>query len=67
MKPEGYIPPSLHILSNQKLTMFHLSNEILCTKIQLPPGDNGESLEAASNEEGEIQDVQYKFGALNGH
>ena len=37
MKPEGYIPPSLHILSNHKLTMFHLGGEYLCTsKIILP-------------------------------
>ena len=68
MKPEGFIPPSLHILSNHKLTMFHLGDEYLCTsRILLPPGDNGESLEAAANEEGETQDVQYKFGALNDH
>ena len=68
MKPERYIPPSLHILSNHKLTMFHLGNEYLCTsKILLPPGDNGESLEAAANEEGEINDVLYKFRGLNGH
>ena len=44
MKPEGYMPPSFDILSNHKLTMFHLSDEYLCTsKILLPPGDNGES------------------------
>ena len=52
MKPEGYIPTSLHILSNHKLTMFHLGDEYLCTsKIILPPGENGESLEAAVNAE----------------
>ena len=68
MKPEGYIPPSLHTLSNHKLTVLHPGDEYLCTSnILLPPGDNGESLGAACNEEGMIQDVQYKFGALNGH
>ena len=66
MKPEGYIPPSLLTLSNHKITLFHLGDEFLCTsKIHLPPGDNGEILEAAANEEGVIQDVQYKFEALN--
>ena len=68
LKPEGYIPPSLHTLSNHKLTVFHLGDEYMCTsKILLPPGGNGESLEAAANEEGIIQDVQYKFGELNDH
>ena len=66
MKPEGYIPPSHHTLSNHKLTVLHLCDEYLCTSnILLPSGDNGESLGAAANEEGVIQDVQYKFGALN--
>ena len=50
MKPEGYIPPSLHTLSNHKLTVY-LGDEYLCTStILLPPGDTGESLEAAANE-----------------
>ena len=48
--------------------MFHLGDGYLCTsRILLPSGDNGETLEAAPNEENEIQEVQYKFGALNGH
>ena len=48
--------------------MIHLGDQYLCTsKILLPPGDNGESLESAAKEEGEIQDVQYKFGALDGN
>ena len=68
MKPEGYIPPSLHILSNHKLTMFHLGDEYLCTsKIILPPGDNGESLVAAANEEDEINDDVYKHQVQKGH
>ena len=68
MQQDGYIPPSLHTLSNHKFTMFHLGDEYLCTsKILLPPGDDGESLEAAANEEGEIDDVLYKFGTLNVH
>ena len=68
MHPGGYIPPFLHTLSNHKNTMFHLGDECLCiSKIILPHGDNGESLEAATNAEGVIPDVQYKFGALNGH
>ena len=68
MKPEGYIPPSLHILSNHKLTIFHLSDEYLCTsKIILLPGNNGESLEAATNEEDEINDDLYKHKAQKGH
>ena len=68
MHPEGHIPPSLPTLSNHKLTVFHLGDEHLYTsKILLPPGDNGESLEATANEENEIQEVQYKFGALDGH
>ena len=55
MKPEGYIPPSLHTLSNHKLTMFHLGDEYLSTsKIVLSHGDNGESLGAAPDEEGVI-------------
>ena len=29
MKPEGYIPPSLHTLSNHKLTVLHLGDEYL--------------------------------------
>ena len=67
MKPEGYILLSLHTLSNHMLTMFHLGDECLCTSKIMPPGDNGESLGAAVNEGGVIQDVQYKFGVLNGH
>ena len=68
MQPEGYIPPSLHTFSNHRRTMFHLGDAYICpTKILLPPGDNGETLEAAANEENEINDDLYKFGALNGH
>ena len=68
MKPEGYIPPSVHTLSNHKLTMFHLGDECLCTsKIILPPGDDGNSLGSAANEKGLNQDVKYKSGALNDH
>ena len=64
LKPEGYIPPSLHTLSNHKLTVFHLGDVYLCTsKILLPPGDNGESLEGAANEEDEINDDLYKHKA----
>ena len=68
MKPEGYIPPPLHISSNHKLTMFHLGDEYLCTsKIILPPGYNGESPEAAANEEDAINDDLYKHKAQKGH
>ena len=57
MKPEEHIPPSLHTLWNHKPTMFHLGDVYLCTtKILLPPGDNGENLEAAANEESKIND-----------
>ena len=52
MQPEEYIPPFLHTPCNLKPTMFHLGDEYLCpTKILPPPGDNGENLEAAANEE----------------
>ena len=48
--------------------MFHLGDDFLCpTKFLLPPGDNGENLEAAASEENEINDDLYKFRALNGH
>ena len=68
MIQERYIPPSLLILSNHKLTMFHLGDEYLCTsKIILPPGDNGENLEEAANEEDKINDVLYKYKAQKGH
>ena len=68
MKPEGYIPPSLHTLRNHKLTVFHLGDEYLCTnKILLPPGDNRESLEAAANEEDEINDDLNKHKAQKSH
>ena len=51
MQPEEYIPPTLHTLSNQKPTTFHLGDDNLCTtKVLLPPGDNGENLDAAANE-----------------
>ena len=67
MKQERYIPPSLHTLSNHKLIVFHLGDGYLCTsKILVPPGDNGESLEAA-NEEDEINDDLYKHKAQKGH
>ena len=53
MKPEGYIPLSLHTLINHRLTVIHLGDEYLYTsKILLPPGDNGERLGAAANDEG---------------
>ena len=67
MKPEGYFP-RLFTLCNHKLAVFHLDDEYLCTsKLLPPPGDNGEILEAAANEEGVTLDVQYKIEALNGH
>ena len=48
--------------------MFHLGDDYLCTtKILLPPGDNGENLEAAANEKSEINDDLYKLKALIGH
>ena len=66
--PGEYIPPTLHTLSNHRPTMFHLGDDYLCTtKILLPPGDNGENLEAASNEKSEINDDLYKLKALTGH
>ena len=68
MQPEEYIPPTLHTLSNHKPTMFHLGDDYLCTtRILLPPGDNGENLEAAANEETKINDDLYKLKALIGH
>ena len=68
MQPEEYIPPSLHTLCNQKPTMFHLGDNYLCTtKILLPPGDNGENLEAAANEESETNNDLYKLKSLIGH
>ena len=73
MQPEEYIPPFLHTLCNLKPTMFHLGDDYLCpTKIlppppPPPPGDNGENLEAAANEENEINNDLYKFRALDGH
>ena len=67
-QPEEYIPPTLHTLSNHKPTMFHLGDDYLCTtRILLPPGDNGENLEAATNEETKISDDLYKLKALIGH
>ena len=48
--------------------MFHLGDDYLCpTKILLPYGDNGENLEAATNEESEINDDLSKLKALIGH
>ena len=48
--------------------MFHLCDDYLCpTKILLPPGDNGENLEAAGNEDSEINDDLYKHKQLIGH
>ena len=48
--------------------MFHLGDDYLCpSKILLPPGDNGENLEAAANEENKINDDLYKFRAPYGH
>ena len=68
MQPEEYIPPTLHTLSSHKPTMFHLSDDCLCTtKFLLPPGDNGENLEAAANDESEINDDLYALKALIGH
>ena len=68
MQPEEYIPPTLHTLSNHKPTMFHLGDDYLCTtKILLPPGDNGENLEAAANEESKINDDLYELKALIGY
>ena len=68
LMPEEYIPPSLHNLCHYKATMFHLGDDYLGTaKILLPPGDNGENLEAAANEECEINDDLYKLKALIGH
>ena len=68
MQPEEYIPPSLHILCNHEPTMFHLGDDYLCpSKILLPPGDNGENLEAAANKKNEINDDLYRFRTLNVH
>ena len=68
VKPDENIPPYLHTLCNHKTTMFHLGDDCFCpSKILLPPGDNGENLEAAANEENKINDDLYKFRALNGH
>ena len=68
MQPEEDIPPTLHTLSNHMPTMFHLDDDYLCTtKILLPPGDNGENLEAAVNGESKIIDDLYKLKALIGH
>ena len=68
MQPEEYIPPTLHTLSNHKTTMFHLGDDYLfTTKILLPPGVNGETLETAVNEESEISDDLYQLKALIGH
>ena len=68
MQPEEYIPPSLHTLCKHKPTMFHLCDDYLCpSKILLPPGDNGENLEAATNKKNEINDDLYRFRTLNGH
>ena len=68
MQPEEYIPPTLHTLSNHKPTMFHHGDDYLCTTIiQLPLGDNGKNLDAAVNENVEINDDLYKLKALIGH
>ena len=68
MQPEEYIPHTLHTLSDHKHTMFHLCDDYLCTtKILLPPGDNGENLEAAANEESENNDDLYKLKPLIVH
>ena len=68
MQPEEYIPPTLHSLSNHKPAMFHLGDDYLCTtKLLLPPGDNGENLEAPANEERELNDDLYKLKVLIGH
>ena len=68
MLPEENISPSLHPLCNHKPTTFHLGNDYLCTtKILLPPGDNGENLETAANDESQINDDLYKLKALIGH
>ena len=62
MQPEEYIPPTLHTLSNHKPTMFHLGDDYLCTtKILLPPGVNREHLDAAANENNEINDDLYNI------
>ena len=68
MQPEECIPPSLHTLRNHNPTMFHLGDDYLCpSKILLPPGDNGENLEAAANKKTKINDDLYRFRTLNGH
>ena len=68
IQPKEYIPPTLHTLSNHKTTMFHLGDDYLCTTIiLLPPGDNGENLDAAANEDSEMNDDLYKLKALIGH
>ena len=68
MQPEEYIPPSLHTLCNHKRTMFHPGDNYLCpSKIILPPGDNGVSLDAADIMINEINDDLYRFRTLNGH
>ena len=68
MQSEEYMPPTVHTPNNHKPTMFLLDDEYLCpTRILLPPGDNGENLEVAANEESEIQDDLYKLRASIGH
>ena len=48
--------------------MFHLGDDHLCpSKMLLHTGENGENLEAAANEENEINDDLYKFRPLNDH
>ena len=53
---EEYITHSLHTLCNHKPTIFHLGDDYLCpSKILLPPGDNGENLEAAANKKTNLE------------
>ena len=68
MQAKEYIPPSLHSLCNHNPTIFHIGDGYLCTtKILLCPGDNGENLEAAANEERKTNDDLYKLKALVGN
>ena len=68
MQPEECIPPSLHTLCNHKPAIFHLGDDYpFPSKILLPPGDNGENLEAAANKRNKINDDLYRFRTLNGY
>ena len=68
LPPEEHIPSFLHNLFNSKPTMFHLGEDHLCShRILLPPGDNGENLEATVTVENESNDDLHKLSAPIGH